>query len=329
MRSGLPFVALATVACGRFGFEGAPRDGAGSGADGSDGGLSTVDGSTGDCALGALAVPASGLLSGTTDGRADSAAGSCGGAGSPDVIYYLEVPPDISRLRFAGDLSGIEFDSTVYARSACTAPASERACDTSDGAGSNGQLLIDAPEAGPWYLFVDGSGDGLGGGYGASVELLRGAGAACAPGSLNGCMPEHACSEGQCVPVGCEVGAEQTGSFTIASSTGGSVSLHAGTCGVGGDGGQRAPEAIYLLTLVNPVTDVLVTTDTPSTSYDTLIYMRRGCSGPEVACDDDSGANNLTSTFNTGPLAAGDYYLFVDGFSWRSGGYEITVAVTP
>jgi hypothetical protein len=328
VRSGLPFVALAAVACGRFGFPDELRDGAAGG----DGPLpidgTTADGSTGNCIFGALAVPGTGLLTGTTDGRPDNAAGSCGGAGSPDAIYFLDVPPGVARLRFVGDLPGIGFDSTVYARSDCALAMTERACDTTDGQGSNGQLLLDAPAAGPWYLFVDGSGPAAGGSYGASVELLRGTGAACAPGTLNGCMPEHLCFDGACVPVVCEPGVPQTASFVTTSSTAPRPNAHAGTCGASGDGGQRAPEEVHLLALADAVANVFVTTDSAPTDYDTLVYMRLGCSGAEVACDDDT-AMSLSSEFDTGPLAAGDYYIFVDGFAGRSGQYELTVVVTP
>jgi hypothetical protein len=323
VRSGLSFVALAALGCGRFGFEGSPRDGAD--APGLDG-LPPGDAGTGDCALGALAVPDTGLLSGTTDGRADNAAGSCGGDGSPEVIYFLEVPAGVARLRFAGDLV-VAFEATIYARSACAAPTSERACDADSGAGSNGQLLIDAPEPGPWYLFIDGPAAGAGGDYGAAVELVRGAGAACAPGTLDVCMPEHACEAGLCVPVSCATPVPYTGSFVVSGDTAGAGNLHAGTCGDQGDGGQRAPEAVHLLSLASPVANVRVTTDRPGTDYDTLVYMRVGCSGPEVGCDDDTVG--LTSTFDTGPLAAGDYHIFVDGFSARYGPYELAVTVTP
>ena len=66
------------------------------------------------------------------------------------------------------------------------------------------------------------------------------------------------------------------GRFT--GTTSGS-STDRGTCG-----GNQAPEAVFKLVLTQK-SDVFVTTH--GTTFDTVIYMRNGCCGSEVACNDD------------------------------------------
>jgi hypothetical protein len=112
--------------------------------------------------------------------------------------------------------------------------------------------------------------------------------------------------------------------------TTGATNRHAGTCGEGNDGGARAPEVIYVLRLAAAVSNVQISTDHAQTNYDTLIYVRAGCRGLELACSDDIDPDtNNRSLVSTGPLPAGDYHVFVDGFGRRSGTAEVTIVVTP
>jgi hypothetical protein len=102
--------------------------------------------------------------------------------------------------------------------------------------------------------------------------------------------------------------------------TTGMPNLHAGPlgCSEGQDGGARVPEVVLQVVLPANVANLHVTTDFPQTNFDTLIYLRDACVGNDLVCNDDAGANN-TSVIDSGPLAAGTYYLFIDGFAWRAG----------
>jgi hypothetical protein len=136
----------------------------------------------------------------------------------------------------------------------------------------------------------------------------------------------------QCVVAGCVLTDTLSGSntYTRTAVTMGAPSVHAGSCGEGNDGGLRSPEIVYRLVLSTAVTNVNVSTDSASTDYDTLVYMRSGtCTGPEVKCDDDMGGGASGSVFDTGPLTTGDYYIFIDGFGGRSGTAQLTVTITP
>lgn len=87
-------------------------------------------------------------------------------------------------------------------------------------------------------------------------------------------------------------------------------------------------EAVVLLTLDAPAARVLITTDTPRTSFDTTLYLLTPCSSAgssALACDDDDDAT-VASTLELLDLPAGTYAIVVDSFS--SGGefgLEVTV----
>jgi hypothetical protein len=108
------------------------------------------------------------------------------------------------------------------------------------------------------------------------------------------------------------------GRFTGTTS---GVSLDQGSCG-----GDRAPEAVYRLVLTAR-SDVFVTTH--GTAFDTAVYMRNGCCGAEVACNDDAD-NRSTSVLSVRGLAAGTYYIFVDGRnnSDQSGAFTVDIYAT-
>ena len=67
------------------------------------------------------------------------------------------------------------------------------------------------------------------------------------------------------------------------------TSLNAGSCG-----GGNAPEAVYQMVLTQ-TSDVFVTTH--GSKFDTVIYMRSGCCGTEIACNDNADGRT-TSVLN-------------------------------
>jgi len=70
-----------------------------------------------------------------------------------------------------------------------------------------------------------------------------------------------------------------------------------------------------------------VTLETAGTSWDTVLHVRESpcASGTEVGCDDDGGTG-ATSRLRV-RLAAGTYYVFVDGFStFAAGAFTLTVS---
>jgi hypothetical protein len=100
------------------------------------------------------------------------------------------------------------------------------------------------------------------------------------------------------------------------------ASLDQGSCG-----GDRAPEAVFRLVLTEK-SDVFATTH--GTGFDTVLYMRSGCCGTEIVCNDDADNRN-TSMISVRGLSAGTYDIFVDGRNNanQSGAFTIDIYATP
>jgi hypothetical protein len=98
------------------------------------------------------------------------------------------------------------------------------------------------------------------------------------------------------------------------------TSLNSGSCG-----GNNAPEAVYQIVLTE-TSDVFVTTH--GSKLDTVVYMRRGCCGSEIVCNDNSDNRN-TSVINALGLAPGTYDIFVDGAGATGGAYTVDIYASP
>jgi len=98
------------------------------------------------------------------------------------------------------------------------------------------------------------------------------------------------------------------------------TSANSGSCG-----GNNAPEAVYQIVLTE-TSDVFVTTH--GTKFDTVVYMRRGCCGAEIACNDNLDNRN-TSAINALGLSPGTYDIFVDGAGTASGAYTVDIYASP
>lgn len=101
---------------------------------------------------------------------------------------------------------------------------------------------------------------------------------------------------------------EPLASGSYFGNTTGQSSNFKGTCG--GDAG----EAVFKLVLTEPTS---VRMDTIGTSFDSVMYVRRGSCGfgAEIGCDDDSGGVAWSSALTFPLLAPGTYYIFVDGLT--------------
>jgi hypothetical protein len=219
----------------------------------------------------------------------------------------------------------------LYIRTECADRATEVVCDPELGMDDNAAYRMLSPAAGRYYVFVDGDAAGS---FNGRIQTLLPISATCdLSNGRDRCAPGLTCTSNTCTTAACPLAGTLSGanSYTRTAVTTSAPANHAGTCGSGFDGGARAPEIIYqLIVPMGGVASVRVSTDSPSTNYDTLIYMKQfTCTGPEVGCADDPISGAGPSLFDTGPLAAGNYYIFVDGFGTRSGTADLTVTITP
>jgi hypothetical protein len=111
-------------------------------------------------------------------------------------------------------------------------------------------------------------------------------------------------------------------SATIRGSTSGAFDDASSTCG-----GTSGDDVAYEVRLAG---ESRVSAEITSASFDTVLYLRRDCddAASQIVCNDDREPGDLTSLIDAGTLAAGSYYLFVDGL-WSSGDYTLSVTIRP
>ena len=100
-------------------------------------------------------------------------------------------------------------------------------------------------------------------------------------------------------------------------NTTGATNDAGGTCS-----GASAPDHTYVFSLSAPQT---ITLSLCGSSYDTVLYVRTVCnsSGTQLACSDDFCG--VSSQITLPNLAAGFYYVFVDGWGSSSGNYTLAI----
>jgi hypothetical protein len=233
-----------------------------------------------------------------TFSAADDLAGSCGGSGSPDTIYRIDIR---SRTRVRASFADAEFPPVAYLRSSCTDTTTEIAC-LNPMAASGTVALDQTLTPGTYYLVVDGAGgaDAFGA---ANVSLqlddLGALDAACrgAPALRPGTQAQ--------------------------GTTAGESNGFTATCA----GGAASPDRVYRLVIRRRST---VRISSEQTEWDGAIYIRSDCTDAttELGCNDDAG-DNRHSMIET-ELEPGTYYVFMDGFaSGNAGEYTLDVEVTP
>lgn len=113
-------------------------------------------------------------------------------------------------------------------------------------------------------------------------------------------------------------------SGTVSGSISAGTSNTSTTCGGTAEVGTGA-EVVYTIRIDRPMT-LVASLDYPGTNFDTVLYVRRGCTEPttQLACSDDVGGANTRSSL-TANLTAGSYYLIVDAKTpSAAGAYTLT-----
>jgi len=131
------------------------------------------------------------------------------------------------------------------------------------------------------------------------------------------CQTSSVCQADSCsTAIDVSGGGRFTGSTTCAGDD------YSGSCG-----GSAGREIVFKFTLTT-AQDVFISTH--GSSFDTVIYVRRGVcdTGSDTHCNDDEHGT-LRSELNIVDMAAGTYYLFLDGyFSSSYGDYVLDIYMT-
>jgi hypothetical protein len=268
-------------------------------------------------------------LTGTLGTTGPNAMGTCGGTDAEDIYRVTIDGNDGALLLTAGSSTA---DVVMYVRSDCDEPSSEIACAVGKTDGS-AVLYFGPLTAGTYYLFVDGDAPGS---YEISTESLLGGHSACS--FAQDCGLGWSCTDTteneKCLGAGpgeCTIAQAFTGAgpFSATANNTSPGSFHAAQLGAD-DGGWYSPETVYTIALAASVSDLEVSTIATSTNYDTLLYVETSCDGQVVGWNDDAPGHVAgASDLHTGPLAAGTYYVFVDGYFGAMGTAGLSIDVTP
>ncbi len=241
-------------------------------------------GAAGDGCGDALPLPAGpgGNVSGDTFAARDDVAGSCGGAGAPDLVYRLDVS---RRSRFAASLDAEEAPHVLVLWRRCAERASEVAC---------GRTVDEVLAPGTYFVGVDGASPDSFGRFTVNYALrdLTGQGSACAVAPV--------LSEGR----------------PFSATTAGGTDKFMTSCGAS-DAAASGPDKVFKI-VVTARANVFI--DVTAPGFDAAVAVRKACadgSGTagdvELACESDSDAGHRTSIERT--LDPGTYWVVVDGQS--------------
>jgi hypothetical protein len=259
--------------------------------DGIDQDCSGADSPAGSCDC-PVDVTVPSVTTGDTTGMPSLYEGSCAyGSGSSEVVHRLVLtsPADVHM-----DVTGTGLYPYVYIR--------EGACDGTelDCAYYYYSGIDISLAAGTYYIIVDGYSSSYSGPYTLTLRTF---------------VP----------PIPVTGNDDCTGAYAITAdgAYGGNNSTLTNTATASCGGTARGNDAWFVVTLTSSTTLAL---DTTGSDYDTVLHIKDGsCTGPEVACDDDSGPGSASRLDVT--LAAGTYYIVVDAFStWATGDYVLNVS---
>jgi hypothetical protein len=240
------------------------------------------------------------------------------------------------------------FDTVLYLRSDCFDAESEVDCndDGDDAPGSTLDERLLAP--GTYFLVVDGFSSRSFGDFTLDVtrrpDCPAGAATTCGDPGPSGRCPGtvYTCDAGNYTPgeacsFGCEAGAclppANAGTcadpmplpfvpeLTIQDDTRRGAPLNRGGCGGGG-----AQDLVYRLDV-----PVLSFVDIQTTGFDTVLYGRTDCADPATqnSCNNDSDPPGAPGSRYFRRLAAGTYYIIVDGRSGAAGPFTLTMRTYP
>jgi cysteine-rich repeat protein len=214
-------------------------------------------------------------------------------------------------------------------------------CTTTCGSTGSGTCTLDCDlptgdACTPPVETCNGLDDDCVGGADNGFDCVAGATQTCTAGS---CTGTQSCASGTCTWLPCTFGespANDTCAGTIPDISGGGT-FTGTTCAAAGDytatcgAGAASPDVVYRLVLTMAA-DVLL--DTIGSDYDAVLHVRSGatCPGAEIACDDNSAGGTPGQARILRNLAAGTYWVIVDGAGAASLGnfiLNVTISATP
>jgi hypothetical protein len=229
-----------------------------------------------------LGATAAGSVVGDTFDARDDVAGSCGGSGSPDLIYRLDVP---RRSHLVATLEDEEAPHIIAVSRRCGERSAEAAC---------GRAIDTVLAPGSYFVAADGASPEAFGRFTLKWQLrdLTGQAAACGAAST------------------------LTNGRTVSGTTIGAGDRFTPSC-ASTDTGASGPDRVFKFVLTAAAEVRLVVT---APSFDAVVALRRACgegSGspplPDLGCEAETDGSHRV-VLERG-LEAGTYWVVVDGRS--------------
>jgi hypothetical protein len=172
-----------------------------------------------------------------------------------------------------------------------------------------------------------------------ATQVQHSAGGSCDPHGFVGCTAGNACSPGiagamnACASVSslqmakCTAAPQaSTGNLTAGWGLVQGASLWDPPDGCALPSAVGRPESVVMLKLAQAVSTLTVSTATPETDFDTILYVLPGCassSNAALGCNDD--AQGYSSTVTLTNVAAGTYAIVVDSVDAQGGHFGLSV----
>lgn len=239
-----------------------------------------------------------------TSGKRNDVSGSCNldtPNGDAELVFRLTLTQTQDITVQARAQSGSAADPVLYLRKAPCETATELRCV--DFEGSSEKLEVFNQEPGQYFIVIE-TWNGAAGPMDVTVTLF---GPTPPP-------PNDTCAAPSALNL-------VNGTATVQVDSYRYTDAYQGAC----NDSLASPEAVYALTLSQPMNVVVTATATAGT--EPVLYLRSTCgTGPDLACTDPTGN---TSAISRARLPAGTYHLFVeaDG-SGVPGNIDATVTVT-
>jgi hypothetical protein len=238
----------------------------------------TADG-CGDAAP--LGVGPVGSVPGDTFAARDDVAGTCGGAGAPDVVYRIEVP---RKSRLVASLDGEEAPHVLVVWRHCGERSAEVVC---------GRSVDEVLPPGTYYVAVDGAVADAFGRF-----------------TLRWALRDLTAQGGACASAPTLVDGRALGATTV-----GGTDKFVTSCGA--DASLSGPDRVFKIVLAMQTT---VRVEVTATGFDATVALRKACADGsggmgevELGCESDADTGHRTSIERS--LEAGTYWVVVDGQS--------------
>ena len=270
----------------------------------------------------------------------DTTSAGCGGSGN-DVVYSFTLTAT-KTVTVTLTNQSTTLIPVIYLRSTCTS-TTELICAGGSAGGTAGAnaTLTTSLSAGTYFLWVDGF-QSTAGSFSISVntggattreticnDFIDNDGDGLTDSQDPDCLSAPNCvttgpANDNCV--------SPNAARTLSFNTSGVATVSGTTVGARDDGGAvscpmlTGPDVVYSFTLTSSKS-VTVSAATNDPNFDIGVYLRSGsCTGTEIGCDNTgtSPAQFITAQ----PLAAGTYYVWVDGYNLSSGAFTLTVSTS-